>query len=628
MKIRPLVKLLRRPRRHDSRANLPIRKQNESGIPGWSDQIYLAMYPDVLDYIIAGKISSAQDHFAQSRPPYDPANVPKYPEGWDDAGYLILHPDVAAMVSIGAIANGYHHYSVTGRTERRCLPTPSDWSEDFYLELYPPIRQAVNENYFTSGYEHYLFHGRLEGRRILREQPADWDEEGYLRFNQDVLDAVQNKTMPSGWYHYELYGRGERRSPGLPTGLISSLKDIAELEPELFPSTTFLRGLTRYEAVRPSTAGEIYYDFFAATDGKSYTHVILAPWIKTGGSDKVTLLHLDYLAAQPGASVLLILTENTDSPWISRVKNKITIFQFDDRLRSLTAVEQKHLLFRMLSTSRATTLHVVNSAIGWRLLAENGIALRSQFKIFVSLFAFGYSPEGEMVGYARMAPDVWPFIDYFVTDNNFIISQIRKIFAVPAQRFFPIPYPAELNIRFTWTGKSRRILWASRFDREKRPDILYEIAKRLPDVVFDIFGDITIGNSSDTKVLVDKFKALHNVNLLGRFDGFASIPTADYAFFLYTSESDGLPNVLLEAQGSGLPTLAPNVGGVSEVVLPFSGFLINQFSDVEEYVRRIIKLLPDTEAVAKERNLAIDRIRNERNLDAFHSRLQDLPNYL
>lgn len=628
MKIRPLIKLLRTSRRRDRWPDLRRDKQQESQSAGWSDQIYFAMYPNVSEDIAAGKFRSAQDHFTQSRPPYDALNLPRCPEGWDDAGYLILHRDVAAMVSIGAVFNGYHHYSVIGRSEKRSLPIPSDWSEDFYLALYPPIEKAVREKYFTSGYEHYLFHGRTEGRRRLNQQPDDWDEEGYLRLNHDVLEAVRNKTMPSGWYHYELYGRGERRSAGLPPALIDSLREISKFEPELFPSAAFLHGLVRYEAVRPSTSGEIYYDFFAATNGNSYSHVILAPWIKTGGSDKVTIMHLDYLAAQSGVTVLLILTENTDSPWINRVNSNISVFQIDDRFDSLNKMEQKHLLFRMLSTSRATNLHIINSAIGWRLLAENGVALRSQFKIFVSLFAFGYSLEGEMVGYARMVPEVWPFVDYFVTDNKFIISQVRDIYAVPAQKLFPVCYPAELNPRFDWSGKSGRLLWASRFDREKRPDILYEIAQRLPDVQFDVFGDITIGETSSAKALIDKFRALDNVSLLGRFNGFASIPTADYAFFLYTSESDGLPNVLLEAQGSGLPTLAPDVGGISEIVLPSGGFLINDFSDVDGYVRRIVDLLSNVVAVKTERNLVIERIRSERSLDAFHLRLQDLQNYI
>ncbi|MGU3329399.1 glycosyltransferase family 4 protein [Methylobacterium mesophilicum] len=531
------------------------------------------------------------------------------------------------MVTIGAIANGFHHYSTIGKTQKRGLPFPSDWNEDFYLILYPPIREAVDNGFFTSGYEHYLFHGRSEGRRRLKQQPDDWDEEGYLGLYADVSEAVHNKTMPSGWYHYELYGRGERRAPGLPVGMIESLKEMAALEPELYPSSTFLHGFPRYEAVRPSAAGEIYYDFFVATTGNSYTHVVMAPWIKTGGSDKVTLMHLKYLSNRDDVKVLLILTENTDSPWIERVPDEITIFRIDDRFSSLNKLEQKHLVFRMLATSRATTIHVINSAIGWRLLSENGVALRAQFKIFVSLFAFGYSPEGEMVGYARMVPEVWPFVDYFVTDNKYIIGQIKDIYGLPINKFYKISYPAATNARFNWSGETKKVLWASRFDREKRPDILYNIAVRLPHVEFDVFGDITIGNAANFEKLLNDFKALGNVNLKGRFNGFDSIPDADYAFFIYTSESDGLPNVLLEAHGSGLPTIAPSVGGISEIVPLESGFLIEDYRDVEKYVDTITRLLEDDLWVAAERERALNNLISERSQQSFEGAVNNLPNY-
>ena len=64
---------------------------------------------------------------------------------------------------------------------------------------------------------------------------------------------------------------------------------------------------------------------------------------------------------------------------------------------------------------------------------------------------------------------------------------------------------------------------------------------------------------------------------------------------MYTSAFDGLPNVILEALGSGLPVIAPNVGGISEAVEQNkTGYLLENHPNtdilVESYVKSIENL--------------------------------------
>jgi glycosyltransferase involved in cell wall biosynthesis len=45
--------------------------------------------------------------------------------------------------------------------------------------------------------------------------------------------------------------------------------------------------------------------------------------------------------------------------------------------------------------------------------------------------------------------------------------------------------------------------------------------------------------------------------------------------FLLTSDVEGLPNVIIEAQGFGVPVVSTNAGGASEVIIPdVSGYIV------------------------------------------------------
>jgi glycosyltransferase involved in cell wall biosynthesis len=48
---------------------------------------------------------------------------------------------------------------------------------------------------------------------------------------------------------------------------------------------------------------------------------------------------------------------------------------------------------------------------------------------------------------------------------------------------------------------------------------------------------------------------------------------------------------LLEAGAKGLPVIAPNVGGISEYVMPGkNGYMVRQYDRIEEYVSEINKI--------------------------------------
>ena len=125
-----------------------------------------------------------------------------------------------------------------------------------------------------------------------------------------------------------------------------------------------------------------------------------------------------------------------------------------------------------------------------------------------------------------------------------------------------------------------RVLWLARVTAVKNPQKVVEIAKDLPEIDFYLAGG---GN------LLEKIKVLapSNLKVLGWQDAKSILPIAD--IFLSTSENEGMPIALIEAQLASIPVVATNVGSVSEVILHNkSGFICSKSND--ELITAIKKL--------------------------------------
>jgi glycosyltransferase involved in cell wall biosynthesis len=125
-----------------------------------------------------------------------------------------------------------------------------------------------------------------------------------------------------------------------------------------------------------------------------------------------------------------------------------------------------------------------------------------------------------------------------------------------------------------------RVLWLARVTGVKNPQRAVEIARLMPEIDFYLAG----GGDLLEKV---KSQALSNLKVLGWQDAKSILPIAD--IFLSTSENEGMPIALIEAQLAGIPVVAINVGSVSEVVINNkTGFICSKSN--AELIKAISKL--------------------------------------
>jgi glycosyltransferase involved in cell wall biosynthesis len=142
--------------------------------------------------------------------------------------------------------------------------------------------------------------------------------------------------------------------------------------------------------------------------------------------------------------------------------------------------------------------------------------------------------------------------------------------------------------------KEKRILWLSRLGYgQKRADLILPFWKKimheLPDWQFDIVGD---GNAyNDLKKQIEQ-ENIPRVTLYGK-----QVPNEYYKrspIYIMTSENEGFPNTLIEAQSFGaIPVVYDNYPICSWVVKDGeSGVLITPFK-VDEMVQEVICIASD-----------------------------------
>jgi glycosyltransferase involved in cell wall biosynthesis len=115
----------------------------------------------------------------------------------------------------------------------------------------------------------------------------------------------------------------------------------------------------------------------------------------------------------------------------------------------------------------------------------------------------------------------------------------------------------EVFSRFRWATDRPVVVWLGRFTQVKRPDRVAELARELPQYQFVMAG----GGDLEGSVRALNLPNLFCVGWQKKEDMWA---IADVG--LCTSDSEGMPLALIEAQMAGVPVVSTDVGSVSEIV--------------------------------------------------------------
>ncbi|MFZ3151595.1 MAG: glycosyltransferase [Anaerolineaceae bacterium] len=548
---------------------------------------------------------------------------------FDEAWYLEQYPD-AADESDDPIV----HYLSVG-ADKGYDPSPF-FSTALYLEMYPDVKNAGINPLF-----HYVKYGIREGRQT-RTVSA-----GY-RHRATQSKASSSSEAPSSSANTSLKGSLKRFYHKLPIPnstrqkISGARRRIAPRIGAIFQRDAQLKleyDNFRLPWRRTSLKKCLTFISEQIPPGGKITHLISLPFLSTGGAELVAMNYARAITSE-GTDCVLLLTDNPLREVTLENSPKVIVLSIADNLPGQDLNGKKLLVRDLIVALRPRVIHNINSDIMWTLFVEDGNRLKDFSRLFASIFAMQFDERGSRIGYAEYyLKDSIANLSGLLTDNKRFISDAVTTYDLQnqAQTFIPIYTPSRaISERSLSIARSKlqeyasrvnstdrlSCVWAGRMDKEKRWDLFLEVVERCQFADFAMFGQSVVDSAS---ALPD----LSNLEYKGKFNATEELFLEhSYDVFMFTSKWEGLPNILIEAGTWGVPIIAPNVGGVGELINAETGFLLPEKPTSQDYLEAMRKIKDNPQEAARRAENLLELILMRHTWDHFLGDVKNVPGYL
>jgi len=319
-------------------------------------------------------------------------------------------------------------------------------------------------------------------------------------------------------------------------------------------------------------------------------------------------------------AVIVLYTDATAPEVAGRFDTDLRQVDVSAALSGLPEAQRAEIFVSFLRSLRAEIVFNINSFLTWESQLAYPQVFSRELRLFNFLFCSEKNHLGAWVGYpVRYFYRSFDIAEQTLVDSAALRAELITRHALPpafAERIRVVSAPVDDRIPIVRRKRVRdesdarprpEVFWAGRLDRQKRPDILLRIARDMPDVRFRVWG----------RALLDRFDAaaiaLPNVTFEGTYESFLDLPLDRCDAWLYTSEWDGVPHVLLEMCMTGIPIVGALVGGTGEVLHDDLSWPVARFDAHDDYVDALREVLEDPEA-ARAKALALrKRLASQRN---------------
>ena len=165
-----------------------------------------------------------------------------------------------------------------------------------------------------------------------------------------------------------------------------------------------------------------------------------------------------------------------------------------------------------------------------------------------------------------------------------VLTEATSVNIPPAVDSFELVAKPDARQRLSLPDDGQIVGFIGRLAEVKRPDRFLKLAKALPETTFVMFGDGPLGAQVRRNA-----SSIPNLIIAGWVEDVATMYSA-LDLLVLTSDNEAAAIVLIEAAIAGVPTIAMNVGSVSEVVIhEETGLLVNDERDLAPATMRLLQ---------------------------------------
>ncbi|GAA5616348.1 glycosyltransferase [Brucella anthropi] len=363
-----------------------------------------------------------------------------------------------------------------------------------------------------------------------------------------------------------------------------------------------------------------------------------------GGAESAALEYAKaYASKNVDKSALIVLTDGGPKRPLPEMPSNILIVDLND-WDVIDAIHREELLYLIFRAIPLHVFHIINSVTAYNFLKKLPSRFLSDIDIIASVFALQFDPDDntKIIGYAQdfLPPNI-DKIDNVVTDNlRFSIEGPLKIgITEHSKKFITVYNKSKLDGILTVKdsialsskrkfnssgGEKLKVIWAGRLDKEKRVDLLIEVAKITEEFCdFYVFGGAVVDGGYEAEL-----NKLKNLVLSGPYENPVEWDQKVLGnVFLFTSVWEGMPNTVIEASYLGYPIVASDVGGVSELITPSTGWAVDRFASAKFYAEALREIYADHAEVENRTKRLIDLVHSRHNENAYLKSLCQVPGY-
>lgn len=277
---------------------------------------------------------------------------------------------------------------------------------------------------------------------------------------------------------------------------------------------------------------------------------------------------------------VMVIAGEGDGKIFDNIDNRIVKIQYPHLRRAISVINDLRTLFfirKKYDEFKPDVIHLHSSKVGLLgrlILPRNKIvytvhgfdSIRVAYRRFLSIERWMQHRCAAIIGVSQY--DVQNLLTEGIHHHvSLIYNGISKInLSLEEPLFLPEKY-------------KKVVMCIARVAMPKRHDIFIACAKRLPDYAF-----VWIGNTEPIACMQENVFFLGNKPNAGSYCRYADL-------FMLPSDYEGLPIVILEAMSYGIPIVASDVGGISEIVIDGeNGFTVQNdpdfFSEKIDYILR------------------------------------------